>query len=439
MKFNFLNIKYFLIITFLVGILYICSSNLDEKLSNILFPENNSPNSTTKIENVKKIVSVCKGDNFFNILQKEKIPVFDIVKMIALLEKSEGKKFSLSLGQNIIFEYLHSLESLVDAVDKNKLTLQKISIPFGNDYIVNIIKGNNGEFYVDNNKIEYSKMLVKYDAVIKSNFVTSLKKTGLSTSLIIELAQVLNQKINFKKEIQPGDKISVIAEKYITLDRKSSYNGKIIFVSFENKNKNHFFYRYYTPNSEYQFFDENGKTIKTSPLIVPLSFSRISSKFGYRKHPVLGYKKMHKGVDFVAPKNTPIYASGDGVISKKGFNKYSGNFLVIDHKNATTTLYAHINKFAQNLVQGKSVKQGDLVAYVGNTGRSTGSHLHYEVKVNGKNIDPLSIKYIPPIELKNKDLERFNNFRSYIRVLKQKLDQEVELVEADIKELYRFQ
>ncbi len=433
-----LNGLYFLISFFLINIICIVFNAIDEEFSAILSQENNVKDNSLKIEDVKKIVSVAKGDSLFSILQKEKLSNREIHKIVNLLEKSEGKKVKLSIGQNIIFEYTHSLDSLIDALDKNKLDLQKIYLPLSTENKISVIKGNNEEFYVDNNQLEYSKMLVKYDTVIKSNFITSLKKAGLANSLIIELMSVLNQKINLKKDIQSGDKISIIAEKYITLDRLSSYNGKIIFASLINKKREDFFYRYYTPSSEYQFFDESGKTIKTSPLIIPLSFSRISSKFGYRKHPVLGYIKMHKGVDFVAKTNTPIYASGDGVISKLGSNKYSGNFLVIDHKNATTTLYAHINKFADKIKKGKKIKQGELIAYVGNTGISTGPHLHYEVKVNGKNINPLSIKYIPPVVLEKKDLEQFNNFKSYINLLKKKLDNEIELVEADIKELYRF-
>ena len=176
-----------------------------------------------------------------------------------------------------------------------------------------------------------------------------------------------------------------------------------------------------------QYFSEDGKSVKRNLLRTPIGVARISSHFGNRKHPILGYTKMHKGVDFFAPKGTPIYAAGNGVITDLGWRSGFGNYVQIRHSSTLATAYGHANAFAKGLTRGSTVKQGQIIAYVGQTGRATGPHLHYEVKINGKQVNPLSIKTSPGIELSGKKLQDFSTFKKKIGKLHNELNEDSEI------------
>ncbi len=415
----------------------ICVLFFSKKLDDTLY-EVSSPQNQRTLEEIRKVVSVKKGDNFHSILKKEKLSSEDINKIVKLLEKNSYSNINLSIGQNIILEYSQDIEYINSYLDHKPLFLKKISFTNKDHHSINLIRGNDGNFDIQNQEIKFSKLITKYNVTVKSNLITSLKKAGLSNNVIAELIDAFSQKINFKKDIRSGNKITLIAEKFITPDNNFSHNGKIIYASIKLDSKTHEIYRYQTKSSEYHFFDNTGKTIKTSNLIIPIKFSRISSNFGYRKHPILGYKKMHNGIDFIAPKGTPIYAAGDGIVAKFAYDRYSGNFIILQHKNQTNTIYAHLSKFAKDIHIGQKIKQGAIIGYIGNTGRSTGTHLHYEVKLHGKNINPLSIRSIPAVHLQNEELNRFSHFKNSIQLLSIKLDKQTDLGEADLQEIYRF-
>ena len=156
-----------------------------------------------------------------------------------------------------------------------------------------------------------------------------------------------------------------------------------------------------------QYFDENGKNVKKALLKTPLDGARLSSSFGMRKHPISGYNKLHKGVDFAAPIGTPIYAGGNGVIEFVGRNGGYGKYIRIRHNNSYKTAYAHLNNYKKGIYKGLRVNQGEVIGYVGSTGKSTGPHLHYEIILDGKQINPMSLKLPPQKILKNDELKRF--------------------------------
>ena len=160
-------------------------------------------------------------------------------------------------------------------------------------------------------------------------------------------------------------------------------------------------------NGKIDYFDSDGKSIRKSIMRTPINGARLSSRFGLRKHPILGFSKMHRGVDFAAKRGTPIMSAGDGKVSFAGRNGSYGKFIEIRHLNGFSTRYGHLQKFAKNLKKGKNVKQGEIIGYVGNTGRSTGPHLHYEVKHKRRIINPMTLKLPSKVQVDSKEISNF--------------------------------
>ena len=196
--------------------------------------------------------------------------------------------------------------------------------------------------------------------------------------------------------------------------RRAVSYGKILYTNlFLQKNKLEY-YLFKTDENFYEYFNPEGKSVVKALMKTPIDGARLSSSFGMRKHPILGYNKLHKGLDFAAPTGTPIYAAGNGVIEFVGRNGSYGNYIRIRHNNSYKTAYAHLSKYKKGLHKGYRVNQGDIIGYVGSTGRSTGPHLHYEIIYQGKQINPMKMKLPPRKTLKGKELERFNLSRKKI-------------------------
>jgi murein DD-endopeptidase MepM/ murein hydrolase activator NlpD len=171
----------------------------------------------------------------------------------------------------------------------------------------------------------------------------------------------------------------------------------------------------------WDYFDDKGQSAKKALMRTPIDGARLSSSFGKRKHPVLGYTKMHKGTDFAAPPGTPIYAAGDGIIEMSGRNGSFGNYIRIRHNSEYSTAYAHMKSIKRGRTKGARVRQGEVIGYVGTTGRSTGPHLHYEMLVNGRQTNPMRVKMPSGIKLKGQELARFEATRDDIQALQASL------------------
>ncbi|WP_341793830.1 MULTISPECIES: M23 family metallopeptidase [unclassified Rickettsia] len=370
-----------------------------------------------------KEITVKKGDTIKSILIEQNIQKNDIEKIVSLVK--EGKLSStLKIGQQITFEY----ETKITENDNEDLTsesvfLNKIIIAIDKLKTIEVIRENDN-FKIEEIIVPLTKTVVKSSVNIESNFMSALKKLGLSNNSIIELINAYAYQIDFQRQIKSGDTATVITEKYVTEDGKFSHHGKILYVSLNLSGKEYNIYRYSQDNNanNHAFFSEDGKSVKRSLLKTPLKVIKISSQYGNRKHPILGYTKMHKGVDFAAPTGTPIYSAGNGVITEIGWKSGYGKFIQIKHSGTLSTAYAHASNFAKNLKVGSIVKQGQIIAFVGSTGRATGPHLHYEVKIDGKHVNPVSVKTTPGVELNGKKLASFNQFKKEIKTLSVKLD-----------------
>ena len=240
---------------------------------------------------------------------------------------------------------------------------------------------------------------------IKDNLYNSAMRSELPKEIFSELIKILSFSIDFQRELKKGDVFETFYSQKIDLITNKIIESKPIhYISANLKNNDLKFYRFTTRNGKSSFYDEEGKSSKKTLMKTPLNGARLSSGFGNRKHPILGFTKMHKGVDFAAPIGTPIFAAGDGIIEYSGWNGAYGKYIRIKHNGTFKTAYAHLSKIYKK--KGTRIKQGDIIGTLGSTGRSTGPHLHYEILISGRQINPLRIKlpsgkHIPKNELEN--------------------------------------
>lgn len=356
-------------------------------------------------------VHVRKGDTLGKIFATQNIVREDRAEILKELKKQKID-ITLKPGQVISFDYAVSEED--NSENFNNVSLKEITIELSKTRNV-VITSSQGKFIVKDILTELKRKFVSNTVKVNSGFMAALMKIGISASNIQELVSVYSHQVDFQRQIKSGDTISVITEKFYTEDGDFAHNGKIIYSSLNISGKNYEIYWFKDPaTGAHQYFSESGKSAKRSLLRTPINVARISSGFGRRADPVLGFTKMHKGVDFSAPTGTPIFAAGDGVVKEMGYMGAYGNIVKIKHSPSLTTAYAHASKFASNLRPGSKVKQGQVIAYVGRTGRATGPHCHFEVIINGKHVNPMSVQSTPGIELKKDSLKSFEKHKKMV-------------------------
>lgn len=227
--------------------------------------------------------------------------------------------------------------------------------------------------------------------VIESSLFIAGQDAGLSDALIMEMAGIFGWDIDFALDIRRGDSFVLLYEELFR-DGEKLRNGSILAAEFTNQGRTYRAIRYETPDGNRDYYDSNGRSMRKAFLRTPLEFSRVSSQFGMRKHPVHKTNRLHRGVDYAAPTGTPIRAAGDGRVTFRGVRGGYGNTVTIQHGPRYTTLYAHMSRFAPKVAAGTRVRQGQVIGYVGMTGTATGPHLHYEFHVDGTHRNPLTVK-----------------------------------------------
>jgi len=225
--------------------------------------------------------------------------------------------------------------------------------------------------------------------------------------MIVELIRLYSFDVDFQRDIQPGDRFEVLFEAYYDERGELAKYGDILYAKLRVRNTDLPLYRFATKDGGADYFNKSGHSVRKALMKTPIDGARLTSGFGRRTHPILGYAKMHQGIDFGAPKGTPVMAAGSGVVEAAGRNGAYGKYLRIRHNSHYKTAYAHLSAFSRGIKRGARVRQGQIVAYVGSTGRSTGSHLHYEILVDGKRINPLRLSLPTGRKLKGVELVRF--------------------------------
>ena len=230
------------------------------------------------------------------------------------------------------------------------------------------------------------------EAQIKNSLYASATNVNVPPNVIIDFARIYGFQIDFQRDIWKNDLFQIVYETFSGSKGQILDTGNILYANLILQGKDNSLYLFKTKDG-FEHFDEYGNSVKKSLMKTPINGARLSSSYGMRKHPILGFNKMHRGTDFAAPKGTPIMASGDGKIIRARWCGGGGNCVKIKHNSTYTTVYAHMSKFARGIKEGVKVRQGQIIGYVGSTGMSTGPHLHYEVIVNGKRVN-LSLIHI---------------------------------------------
>ncbi len=323
------------------------------------------------------------------------------------IQKNDIKNISLKLKQKKLSNIYtgRKLNLIYKKLESGSNTVINLIFPINNTTSVEIRKLNNN-FIVKENILQLIKKEVVVKNTIKNNLYSSALEVDVEPNIIIEFARIFGFEVDFQRDIRSGDWFEIYYEKFKDEDNKIRDTGKIIYASMFVNGEEINLYNFKYKNEE-EYYDTKGKSITKSLMKTPINGARLSSSFGMRKHPILGYNKMHRGTDFAAPSGTPIMASGSGTVTRARWCGGGGNCVKIKHNSTYETIYAHMKSFARGIKEGRKVKQGQVIGYVGSTGLSTGPHLHYEVIVNGKKVNSQRLKLPSGKILKGEEREKF--------------------------------
>ncbi|MDG2361591.1 MAG: M23 family metallopeptidase, partial [Hellea sp.] len=259
---------------------------------------------------------------------------------------------------------------------------------------------------------EYKSQKVSISGEISTSLYIDATKSGIPDRIVDQFTKIYEYSVDFQRDIRPGDKFTMYFNAYKNRKGDIVKTGDLLYTSFSPGDKKSEFWLFSNEKKSENFYDENGKTAKRRLRATPINGARISSGFGGRKHPILGYRKMHTGVDFAAPTGTPVLAAGSGTVEYAAWNGAAGNYIRIRHTDGYKTAYFHLSRI--NVSVGKYVKQDQIIGKVGSTGRSTGPHLHYEVILNGKKINPKRLSQLSGKPLGKAEMNKFNKRRQEI-------------------------
>lgn len=349
---------------------------------------------------------VAQGDTLVKILFDLGVNERDVFNILQSARKSMSLR-SINIGTLLKINYQikinYNSDDFFNAI-KREVIVHKLEIQKSVEEFVVVEK--KGDAYDSHNiKIKLTKKLNKYVGKINNGLFIDATAKGASANAVMNMISLYGYDVDFQRDIRSGDSFEILVESFYNEEGKKVKDGDILFSSLNLTGRKFNIYKYEIKGRA-EYFDEKGNSIKKSLLRTPVNGARISSGFGLRRHPVLGYSKMHKGTDFAAPTGTPIMAAGSGTVVYRGRKGSYGNYVQVKHNSEYSTAYAHASRFGKYRV-GSKVKQGDIIAYVGTTGRSTGPHLHFEVLYRGKQINPKKVKATSGIKLKGSELNKF--------------------------------
>ncbi|MDR2526376.1 MAG: peptidoglycan DD-metalloendopeptidase family protein [Rickettsiales bacterium] len=375
------------------------------------------PNNPVNVDEYETVdYKVKSGDTLYGILLQFNIASGDINSIINSLKNVfDIRKFKE--GQTLKIRYKNIIN--VEGGDINEKIIIE-NIRFKTDEVANEIvvtlQEDGGGYASSLAPIRLVKNLMKYKVTINSSLFTDGIEAGVPQSVMMEFIKIFSFDIDFQRDLRVGDVFEVLFEGFYSDNGNKVKDGDILYASLDNGKITYEMYKFGG-----NYYDVNGKSVQKSLLKTPISGARITSNFGLRKHPILGYTKKHEGKDFAAPTGTPIFAAGNGTIIKSGRFGGFGNYVKIKHSGGYETEYAHASKIASGIRHGVKVKQGQIVAFVGSTGMSTGPHLHYGVLYNGRRINPDRVKALPSINLIGKNLDDFRREMERVDVIRDNL------------------
>ena len=370
-------------------------------IRDFLFKQIKSP-----FEDIKH--GIKKGDSIGKILKKynvENAQIQEVIKQYKIYGKANqllvGNTIDLTIEKNII---------------SGGNSIIKFFIPITKSTSIEIKKNEFGKLQSEKIITKLYKKTVVAENVITNSLYKSAINSKVNPDTIIEFARIFGFEIDFQRDIRKNDYFKIVYDKYFDENGEMVKTGSILFAHMSVNGREITLYKFGSDKS-YGYFDVNGKSVEKALMKTPINGARLSSSYGMRKHPILGFNKMHMGTDFAAPMGTPIMASGSGTITRAKWCGGGGNCIKIKHNSTYETIYAHMKSFAQGMKVGKKVRQGQIIGYVGSTGMSTGPHLHYEVIVNGKKVNSQTLRLPSGKTLKDDERKNFEVHRIKTDVL----------------------
>jgi len=394
----------FLIIPVLIIFIFISKSfdqysengeSKDQELENNLitvkdFLFNQFNSGATKVE-----LKVRNGDSIQRILYDQKISPSEVNNVLNALRR-EYNFGTLRNDQKVY---------LIVKREKNGNFVSRLTVNIDNITSVHVFLNKDNVYETK----RVTKILTKKNHLIETTIDRGIyrtaKQSGIENSIVAQFARLYGFEIDFQRDLKKNDRIKIFYERYLDDDGVSQRTGNIIYSEITNVERNIVLYRYEYPNGTIAYFTPEGKSIEKSLMRTPINGAKLSSRYGFRIHPILGYNQMHQGTDFAAPIGTPVMASGAGTVEYSGWKGGYGKFISIRHSPVYQTNYAHLQDYAKGMRRGTKVQQGQVIGYLGSTGSSTGPHLHYEVVVNGRkeNSQTLKLPSAAPLEGNNKN------------------------------------
>ncbi|WP_448192428.1 M23 family metallopeptidase [Azospirillum sp. sgz301742] len=346
----------------------------------------------------RRVVSVGRGDTLMDLLTGAEVPRAEADGAIAALSGVyDPRKLKVGQQVTVLFEPRRGGSRRFVGLELTPDVVRSVSVARTGD----------AGFESAEVKKEVRREQVAAEMDIRSSLFEAGNGAGVPVWVMLAAIRTYSYEVDFQRDLQPGDRFKVLYDRLVTADGKVAGEGEVLFASLTVGGEELSIYRHKTRDGRTDYYDRDGESIRRALLLTPIDGARLTSGFGMRMHPILGYSKMHKGVDFGAPTGTPIYAAGNGVIEEIGPHGAYGNYVRIRHNTEVTTAYAHMSRFAKTVRRGSRVEQGDVIGYVGATGRVTGAHLHYEVLKAGHQVNPKAADLPTGEKLQGRELQAF--------------------------------
>ncbi|MDA9604639.1 M23 family metallopeptidase [Candidatus Pelagibacter sp.] len=386
------------------------NENYKDVINNIYFQKSLNyifDNLTPRYKSINH--KILNGETFHKILNNYSIPSDEII----LIKKELNLEYNLNnLKTNFEIKFI---------IDQSNNEIISFIFPISRTEKIQLTKNQETNLFEKKKIItNLNKRIVFKESKISQSLYKTAIDLNIQPNIIIEFARIYGFKIDFQRDIRKNDNFQIMYEIFEDDNGQIFETGNIVFTNLKLSGINNYLYYFNIKGTE-GYFDEKGKSVKKALMKTPINGARLSSSFGMRKHPIDGFNKMHRGTDFAAPMGTPIMASGDGIVTRARWCGGGGNCIKIKHNSTYQTIYAHMKNFARGIREGVRVKQGQIIGYVGSTGKSTGPHLHYEVIKNGKKINSQKLKLPSGKVLKNEERKLFEVERIKLDVLKSEL------------------
>ena len=353
----------------------------------------------------EKTIEVAPGQTLTEILTQEGLASAPLQAVVSAFKQRFDPK-DLRVGQELFLKIKQNGEE--------KQLLSLMTRPsLGHELLIG--QDAQGSFHstLTERKLDY--MLERASGNITTSLYADTVKAGIPSRVISELTHGLSFGVHLQRDIQQNDPYEVIYESYYDPTTKAKRPGNLVYAAVGIKGAAYEIFRYQGKDGHVGLYNEKGESVKRSLLSTPVAAVRLTSGFGARRHPIKGYSHHHKGVDFAAPRGTPVMAAGDGLVAASHRWGGYGNYIRVNHQNGYATVYAHLSKFAPGIRKGSRVRQGQIIGYVGSTGNSTGPHLHHEVLINGKHVNPQTVKMPALGHLAAAELKNFKTFVQKIK------------------------